>query len=89
MTKFKEPKEYITRVYKEKTGVTHTWYFEKDKLNLGPYKVTIDYPKSYTSDTEDKKQANKKLSKTKRRFINPKNGKEVSYQRAKQLGLVK
>jgi hypothetical protein len=89
MAKFKEPKEYITRVYKETTGITHTWYFEKDKLNLGPYKVVVDYPKNYTSEAEDKKQSNKKLPKTKRRFTNPDTGREISYQRAKQLGLVK
>ena len=44
---------------------------------------------NYTSDAEDLKLKNKKLPKTKQRFINPKNGKEVSYQRAKELGIIK
>ena len=51
--------------------------------------VSIHYPKNYTSDAEDLKLKNKKLPKTKQRFINPKNGKEVSYQRAKELGIIK
>ncbi len=58
-------------------------------MNLGPYKVTIDYPKDYTSLEEDRKLKNKKTPKTKRRFINPETGKEVSYQRAKALGITK
>jgi hypothetical protein len=30
-----------------------------------------------------------KLPKTKRRYINPKTGKEVAYSRAKELGIIK
>lgn len=81
--------EIVTKTFKELNGVTHTWFFKKDQLNLGPFKVTIDYPKDYSSEEEDRKTSNKKVSKTKQRFINPNNGKEVSYQRAKQLGLIK
>lgn len=82
----KEPKDYFTRTFKTKEGIVSTWYYG---MNLGLYKVTIDYPKNYTSLEEDRKLQNKKTPKTKRRFVNPKTGKEVSYQRAKALGITK
>ena len=85
----KEPKDYFTHTFKTKEGIVSTWYYEKDRMNLGLYKVTIDYPKNYTSLEEDRKLQNKKTPKTKRRFVNPKTGKEVSYQRAKALGITK
>lgn len=81
--------EIVTKTFKSIDGVTSTWYYEKDRLNLGPFKVEIKYPDNYTSLEEDIKKKNKKVSKTNQRFINPKNGKEISYQRAKALGLVK
>ncbi len=81
--------EIVTKVFKSADGVVSTWYYEKDRLDLGPFKVVIDYPKDYTSLEEDLKKKNKKISKTNQRFINPSNGKEVSYQRAKALGLIK
>jgi hypothetical protein len=89
MSKTKEPKDYFTRIFKTKEGIVSTWYYEKDHLNLNPFKVIIDYPKDYTSLEEDRKLSNKKIPKTKRRFINPETGKEVSYQRAKTLGITK
>jgi hypothetical protein len=81
--------EIVTKTFKSNDGVVSTWYYEKDRLNLGPFKVTIDYPKDWTSQEEDMKKSNKKVSKTNQRFVNPSTGKEVSYQRAKALGLVK
>jgi hypothetical protein len=81
--------EIVTKTFKSIDGVISTWYYEKDRLNLGPFKVEIKYPDNYTSLEEDIKKKNKKVSKTNQRFINPKNGKEISYQRAKTLGLVK
>jgi hypothetical protein len=81
--------EIVTKTFKSVDGVISTWHYEKDRLNLGPFKVTIEYPKEWTSQEEDIKKKNKKVSKTNQRFINPKNGKEVGYQRAKELGLIK
>jgi hypothetical protein len=81
--------EIVTKTFKSVDGVISTWYYEKDRLNLGPFKVTIEYPKDYTSLEEDIKKSNKKVSKTNQRFINPKNGKEIGYTRAKELGLIK
>ena len=81
--------EIVTKTFKSIDGVISTWYYEKDRLNLGPFKVEIKYPDDWTSQEEDLKKSNKKVAKTNQRFINPKNGKEVSYQRAKALGLVK
>ena len=81
--------EIVTKTFKSNDGVVSTWYYEKDRLNLGPFKVTIDYPKDWTSLEEDLKKKNKKVSKTQQTWINPNNGKEVGYTRAKALGLIK
>lgn len=78
-------KEVITRVFKSVDGATSTWQYENGRL----VKVSIVYPEGYTSLEEDLKNKNKKVAKTKRQFINPKNGKKVGYSRAKALGLVK
>jgi hypothetical protein len=81
--------EIVTKTFKSIDGVVSTWYYEKDRLNLGPFKVEIKYPDDWTSQEEDLKKSNKKVSKTNKRFINPSTGKEVGYSRAKALGLVK
>ena len=65
----KEPKDYFTRTFKTKEGVVSTWYYEKDRINLGPYKVTIDYPKDYTSLEEDRKLKNKNKKRVKTHSI--------------------
>ena len=47
--------------------------------------VDITYPKDY----KDFDETQDNLPKTKRMYVNPKNGKLVKFFRAKQLGLVK
>lgn len=69
-------------------GIKSTWHYDKTKYPNGPYKVETSYPKDYKSEEEVRQDKNKKLPKTKRRYLNPETGKEVSYGRAKQLGLI-
>jgi len=82
-------KKIITKTFKSLNGVISTWFYEEDKLNLGPFKVLIKYPDDYTSDAEDIRNKNKKLPKTKQKYFNPANGKMIGYNRAVQLGLIK
>lgn len=89
MKKEKEPIGFTTRVIKHMHGVTSTYYFEKDRYNLGPYKVEIDYPDYYVDPMDEKKTADKGLPKTQRMYLNESTGKMVSYQRAKQIGIIK
>ena len=74
-------KKIITKTFKSTDGIISTWYYEEDKLNLGPFKVSIQYPNNYTSDFEDTKTKNKKLPKTKQKYFNPANGKMIGYTR--------
>ena len=50
----------------------------------GPIKVDISYPNAYVSFEEEEE----KLPASKRKYLNPNNGKLVGYFRAKQLGLI-
>jgi hypothetical protein len=79
-------KKGIARTYEDADGTKQVWQYSTTGDLMS---VSIYYPKNYTSDAEDLKLKNKKLPKSKQRFINPKNGKEVSYQRAKELGIIK
>lgn len=72
----------FTRVFQEEDGYTRTWYYDTTKYGINPYKVEIEYPKS--NEVLD----NSKLSKTKRKYLNPINGKMVGYARARGLGLI-
>ena len=77
--------------YSDKDGIISVWKYDLSKTTNGPISVELIYPKSYSTQTKeqdyDKKYKNAPL--TQRKWINPKNGKEVSYQRARQLGLIK
>jgi len=81
------PKEYVARtVYElemeEEDGSISIWKYDKKKNPYGPYQTIIKYPPSYNF------YPNAKIPKTKKKYPNPKTGKEVSYARAKTLGLV-
>ena len=81
-TKFK-------RTLIERNGITYVWKYNLEKFSNGPYEVEMVYPKGYLTTAEEEALQTKKIPKTKQRFINPKTGKEVSYQRAKELGIIK
>jgi hypothetical protein len=93
MSKDKKPyTKYVPKVWEratiyqlemeEKDGVVSTWYYDKKKSPYGPYKTVNKYPSGYVTNQDTI------LPKTKQQYLNPKTGKEVSYARARNLGLV-
>ena len=88
MTKEKLPTPtpgIMTQTYTNVDGVKHTWFFHHGKRNEGPFKVEMEYPEGWKTDEE----TNENLPITQQKFLNPANGKMVSYGRACQLGLYK
>ena len=83
---------YVPKVYERKAayqlemeeedGIISVWYYDKKKSKTGPYKTITKYPTGYNFYPDAK------IPKTKQKYLNPKTGKEVSYARAKALGLV-
>jgi hypothetical protein len=72
------------RIYLDEDGTKQIWKYDITKNATGPYETTIEYPKG----TKSFEQIQELLPKTKRKYINPNNGKIVSYQRAKELGIL-
>jgi hypothetical protein len=72
----------FTRTFIDDDGVNHVWKYDLDKSTSGPIEVLISYPKGYLETTE-----NIKNNKIDQKYLNPANGKYVSYQRARILGL--
>lgn len=71
------------------TGIITTYTYRSDSIVSGILKAEFEYPKEYLDELNKKEKHQKSLPKTKQMFMNPKTGKEVSYYRAKSLGLVK
>lgn len=69
------------------TGIK-TIYTYQESIVRGIQSVEIVYPSSYRNSAELQDEKNKKLPKSKQRFLNPETGKEVSYMRAKALGIL-
>lgn len=74
--------------YKNSDGTTDIWKYDPNLNDRGPYEVEIIYPKNYKSPLDLLENSNDNLPLTKRKYINPANGKLVSYQRAKTLNLI-
>jgi hypothetical protein len=72
------------RHYTNEDGSIQIWKFDLKKNPNGPYETILEYPKG----TKTFEQLQSELPKTKRKYLNPKNGKYVNYLRAKQLGIV-
>jgi len=79
-----QPRKF-TREFTNFKGIRSVCKYDYDVYPNGPISVETFYPSGFVSDVEKEN----KLPKTQRKFINPANGKEVSYGRAKQLGLIK
>jgi len=86
-----ETKEFTDK----KTGIKTVWIWDRSISKLGPISVETFYP----SDNEkledvpvvvkgEKVSKSGKVFLTSQKWINPKNGKEVGYTRAKMLGLI-
>jgi hypothetical protein len=73
----------------EHTGIKTTYTYRGSSIVTGIEKAEFEYPKEYLDEFAKKEKRQSNLPKTKQMFLNPKTGKEVSYYRAKTLGLVK
>jgi hypothetical protein len=73
----------------EFTGIKTTYTYRKDSVVSGIEKAEFEYPKGYLEQfARDQKRVDN-LPKTKRLYLNPATGREVSYSRALSLGLLK
>jgi len=70
------------------TGIKTTYTYNSESVVSGIVKAEFEYPPGYIEAFSKKEKSNNSLPKTKQMFLNPKTGKEVSYYRAKSLGLV-
>tara|TARA_R110000803_G_scaffold179738_1_gene242124 strand:- start:474 stop:758 length:285 start_codon:yes stop_codon:yes gene_type:complete len=77
-----EPRSAYELEFEDEDGTTSIWKYDKKKNPNGPYQTVIKYPPGYNFYPDAK------IPKTKKKYLNPKTGKEVSYARAKTLGLV-
>jgi len=79
-----QPRKF-TREYKDYTGHRSVWTYNLDINPFGPIMVEEFYPKGSTQEPDETDES---IPKTKRKYVNPKNGKLVAYTRAKELGLI-
>jgi hypothetical protein len=71
------------------TGIKTTYTYKGSSIISGIESAEFDYPKGYLEQFAKEEKRIKNLPKTKQMYLNPKTGREVSYFRAKTLGLVK
>jgi len=71
----------------KETGI-RTVYTYQEPQSRGLQSVELFYPKGYMNEAEKLEHENKNLPKSRQKFINPANGKEIGYYRAKNLGIV-
>ena len=82
-------KPYVKVFVCELTGIKTTYTYNGASIVSGIVKAEFEYPKEYLDEFAKKEKRQSNLPKTKQMYLNPKTGKEVSYYRAKTLGLVK
>jgi hypothetical protein len=71
------------------TGIKTTYTYRGSSIVSGMEKAEFEYPKEYLDQFAKEEKRTKNLPKTKQMYLNPKTGREVSYFRAKTLGLIK
>lgn len=87
--------QLVMRQFSNPDGTVDRWYYSPDRPQ-GPVKVELNMsPKDGILPDDPKEalavqvaKANKGLPTYKQRFMNPATGTDVSYARAKQLGLI-
>lgn len=72
----------FTRKYTNEDGSVDTWYYDLNLRKSGPVSVEFEPSQSMAQVFEDK------IPKSQKKYLNPINGKMVSYCRARQLNLV-
>ena len=83
-----QPRKFTREYNDKKTGYKSVWTYDYNKFKNGLVSVEIFYPETekavFVQDP-----TSKNIPKTRRKYINPKNGKLIAFFRAKQLGLIK
>jgi hypothetical protein len=80
---------YVKVFVCELTGIKTTYTYNGSSIVSGIMKAEFEYPKEYLDKFNRQEKIKANLPKTKQMYLNPKTGREVSYYRAKALGLVK
>lgn len=81
--------EKLVSVFKcDVTGITTTYTYRGKSIVSGIEKAEFDYPKGYLEQFAKEQKRAENLPKTRRLYLNPATGKEVSYARAKALKLI-
>lgn len=78
-----QPSKFVKEI-KYNDGCKVIWSFDLNKTKKGPIEINIEYPPNYSTFEEEQEQ----IPLSKRKYLNPNNGKWVAYQRACVLGLV-
>lgn len=71
------------------TGIKTTYTYRGSSITTGMESAEFEYPKGYLEQVSKQQKAMDSLPKTKRLYYNPATGKDVSYARARTLGLLK
>jgi hypothetical protein len=71
------------------TGIKTTYTYRGKSIASGIESAEFDYPKGYLEQFAKEQKRIDNLPKTRRLYLNPATGKEVSYARARAIGLVK
>lgn len=81
--------EKLVSVFKcDITGITTTYTYRGKSIVSGIEKAEFDYPKGYLEQFAKEQKRADNLPKTKKLYLNPATGKEVSYARAKALKII-
>ena len=70
------------------TGIKTTYTYNRDSIVSGMVKAEFEYPPGYLEAFNKKQKREDNLPKTKRLYVNPATGREVSYARAKALKII-
>lgn len=73
----------------EHTGIVTKYTYRGASIATGIEKAEFEYPKGYLEQFAKEQKRTDNLPKTKRLYLNPATGREVSYSRALSLGLLK
>ena len=70
------------------TGIKTIYTYNRDSIVSGMIKAEFEYPPGYLEAFNKKEKRQDNLPKTKRLYLNPATGREVSYARAKALKII-
>lgn len=81
-------KPYTKTFVCDVTGIKTIYTYNRDSIVSGMIKAEFEYPPGYLEAFNKKEKRQDNLPKTKRLYLNPATGREVSYARAKALKII-